>query len=132
MTVLAKNKQETDSLDADCVVRKGAYASAWKAAQDHYTAEEPKVDGEEQEKYDSKKNLADTALAAVQREQNKLVVDAENLKNLKQEDFETKEATYNEKVAEHTSAVASSADTAPGVAPYRLGQCARRMFGLRS
>ena len=111
MTVLAKNKQETDSLDADCVVRKGAYASAWKAAQDHYTAEEPKVDGEEQEKYDSKKNLADTALAAVQRDQNKLAVDAEDLKNLKQEDFETKEATYNEKVAEHHSAVASSAKT---------------------
>lgn len=111
MTVLAKNKQETHSLDADCVVRKGAYASAWKAAQDHYTAEESKVDGEEQEKYDAKKNQAGTALAAVQRDQNKLAVDAEDLKDLKQEDFETKEATYNEKVAEHTSAVASSAAT---------------------
>ena len=106
---MEKNKQETDNLDADCVARKGAYASAWQDAQDHYTSEEPKVDVDEQAKYLLKETSADTALDTVKRTQDGLVLAASILQTAKQGVFDVKEREYNAAVSDHTSARVSAA-----------------------
>ena len=107
--VLEKNKQETTNLDADCVARKGAYASAWQDAQDHYTSEEPKVDVDEQAKYLLKETSADTALDKVNRAQDGLVLAASILQTKKQGVFDDKEREYNTAVSNHASARVSAA-----------------------
>ena len=106
---MEKNKQETTNLDADCVARKGAYASAWQDAQDHYTSEEPKVDVDEQAKYLLKETSADTALDKVLRAQDGLVLAASILQTKKQGVFDDKEREYNTAVSNHASARVSAA-----------------------
>jgi hypothetical protein len=106
---LEKNKQETDNLNADCVARKGAYTDAWTSAQHDYNEKMPLVDREEETNYGNSIELADAALAEVERKQNGLVDVASDLQIKKQENFDDAEDAYTAAVDDHIKARDSAA-----------------------
>ena len=101
---MEKNKQETDNLNADCVARKGAYTDAWTSAQHDYNEKMPLVDTQEETNYDNSIELADAALAEVERKQNGLVDVASDLQIKKQEIFDDAEDAYTAVVDDHIKA----------------------------